>query len=124
MQTDSNFSKCKIFQNWTDAQSQVMLGKMHTLRIGLKKICIIYTSKGFFAIEDACPHKLVRLSQGKLCDDSTVECYWHQYRFSLATGEECAGKNIRPVKTYKMSEEEEGIYLHLPQEIEKDPFSF
>ncbi len=124
MQEDNNFSKHKIFESWADAKNRVTLDKMHTLRIGLKKICITHTSQGFFAIEDACPHKLVKLSQGKLCDDITIECYWHQYRFNLKTGEEITGKNIRPVKTFKMSEDEDGIYLHLPQEIEKDPFSF
>lgn len=124
MQEESNFSIHKIFENWTDAQSKLALGKMCSLRIGLKKVCITHTTKGFFAMEDACPHKLVKLSQGKLCDDSSVECYWHQYRFSLETGEELTGKNIRPVKIFKISEEKDGIYVHLPEEVEKDPFSF
>jgi 3-phenylpropionate/trans-cinnamate dioxygenase ferredoxin subunit len=124
MQENVNFQKYKIFDSWEDAQKQVKHRQMYAHRIGFKKILIANTSEGFFALEDACPHKLVKLSRGLLLNDLEVECYWHKYRFNLKTGEECTEKNIRPVKTYQLSEEENGIYLHLPEETEQDPFSF
>ncbi|NJL12147.1 MAG: Rieske 2Fe-2S domain-containing protein [Microscillaceae bacterium] len=115
----------KVFDSWAEAETQVPTGSLVSRWVGGLRLALARTEEGFFAFEDACPHKLVRLSQGKLCAPAQVECYWHQYRFDLHTGEECTGKNIRPLKVYPLQAQGEGIFVALPPAPEeKDPFSF
>ncbi len=125
MQEVENFKKYKLFESWAAASRELKPGAMLSKYCGLKKVLVLRISEGFFAMEDACPHKLVKLSKGELIDELEIECYWHKYRFNVKTGEECTGKNIRPVKTYSWSEEEDGIYLQIPEDAtQDDPFSF
>ncbi|NJO00670.1 MAG: Rieske 2Fe-2S domain-containing protein [Bacteroidia bacterium] len=114
----------KIFESEAVAHQKLPLHQAYPLRIGLKKICLIRTPAAIFALEDACPHKLIALSEGKVNDDSTITCSWHQYCFRLHDGEETTGKNIRPVKTYPLKIEEDGVHIGLPKESYRDPFSF
>ena len=51
-----------------------------------QKICIFKSQSGdFVALEDACPHRKLPLSQGRIKGD-TVECGYHGLTF------DCSGK--------------------------------
>lgn len=103
---------------------EVPLYTAKSLYLGLKKICLLHTERGLYALEDACPHKLIKLSKGKITADNTIICPWHEYTFDICTGQEVTGKNIRPAKTYTLQEREDGMYVGIPEEPERDEFSF
>lgn len=114
----------KIFETMEEACKAVALQSTFAFRIGMKKICLARTEEGLFAFEDACPHKLARLSQGRLTPNHAIVCYWHYYVFDIRTGQEITGKNIRSLKTYPLKEEIDGLYIGLPAEAPRDEFSF
>jgi nitrite reductase/ring-hydroxylating ferredoxin subunit len=47
---------------------------------------IFSLSRGLVAVQSFCPHMEGPLFQGTLCGE-TLTCPWHEWRFSLATGE-------------------------------------
>lgn len=114
----------KIFDSLAHAQQMIPVKKMQTIRKGLKKIVLVHNSRGLFALEDACPHKLVPLSQGQLNEREEIVCFWHQYTFEPSTGEEVTGKNIRPCKLMPLLEKSDGLYLGIPEMPPQDDFSF
>ena len=71
----------KIFDSLNQAKEQIPKPGMYTLRKGLKKIVLVHNHNGLFALEDACPHKLVPLSKGSFNDQEEIVCFWHQYTF-------------------------------------------
>lgn len=115
----------KIFESKEEALKLILLNKTRSLRIGLKKVCIAHTKDGLFATEDACPHKMIKLTAGHIIPNTNeIECSWHQYTFDLCTGKETTGKVIRDLKIYPLKETEEGLFVGIQEEPEKDPFSF
>ena len=123
--TSDNTQWYKIFDTEQDAYASVPVNSFYTLRFGFTKVCIIHLKKGLFAIEDACPHKLIPLSKGCINEQDQIVCMSHQYTFDLKTGEEMTGKNIRNVKTFPLEVRDDGIYLGLPVKTSpKDDFSY
>lgn len=115
----------KIFESLEEATESVPLNTLSSIRIDIRKICISHTLKGFSAMEDACPHKLVPLSKGYINELNEIVCMWHKYCFDAQTGYEMTGKNIRPVRTYPIEEREDGLYVGLPTRVQKvDEFSY
>lgn len=117
--------KHKIFESLEEAKNQIPLNMIYSLRIDFRNICIVRNEIGFFALEDACPHKLIKLSKGNLNKLNQIECTWHGYTFDVETGKEMTGKNIRNVKTFELEANEEGYFILLPKEEEtRDEFSY
>jgi nitrite reductase/ring-hydroxylating ferredoxin subunit len=115
----------KIFESVEEAIQQIPLNTLYSLRIDIRKICITHTSRGFSAMEDACPHKLIPLSKGYVNEHNEVVCVWHKYCFDTATGYEMTDKNIRPVKVYPLEVREDGLFIALPTRPQKtDDFSY
>jgi nitrite reductase/ring-hydroxylating ferredoxin subunit len=114
----------KLYDSEAIAKAQISLNDFATFRLGFKKICIAHTEAGLFALEDACPHKMVALSKGKINNQGQIMCFWHQYTFDPQTGKEMTGKVIRNAKTYPLDAREDGLYVQLPNEKPKDEFSF
>lgn len=67
------------------------------------QIGLYRTSKGLFAIDNACPHYEAQLHQGELSEDA-VRCPWHRWRFSLIDGRCDTGATFN-IKTYPVKEE-------------------
>ncbi len=114
----------KIFDSLDQAEQKISLDHIHPIRLGLQKICLVRTAQEWFAIEDACPHKLIPLSKGELNAQNQIVCVWHQYCFDLSSGEEQTGKNIRPLKYFPLEVRSDGLYLGLPPKTPRDEFSF
>lgn len=114
----------KLADSWQAVKQSYPEGSLNGLRFGLHKVCLAHSEGQIIALEDACPHKMIKLSKGKL-SNNTVTCPWHQYCFDLKSGEELTGKNIRHLKHYPLLSRADGIYVGLPQKrAEDDEFSF
>ena len=70
------------------AWSDEVTGELKQIRVLGEKICIFRTSGGeVIALEDACPHRKLPLSKGRIRDDN-VECGYHGLTF------DCAGQCV------------------------------
>jgi nitrite reductase (NADH) small subunit/3-phenylpropionate/trans-cinnamate dioxygenase ferredoxin subunit len=77
------------------------------------QVAIFYTGSRYVAITDACPHMGASLADGKLIDETTLECHWHHWKYDLRTGQ----SPVRPwacVKVYEVRVEGQDVYLKRP----------
>jgi phenylpropionate dioxygenase-like ring-hydroxylating dioxygenase large terminal subunit len=76
-----------------------------------------------FALRDICPHRGVPLSAGRICQDQTVECAYHGWRFStdgtcrsipsLVEGQDIEPARIR-VRNYPLREQDGLLWIYMP----------
>jgi nitrite reductase (NADH) small subunit len=68
------------------AVDDVPVGEGRAATVEGRRIAVFNTGLGWFALDDACPHRGGPLSDGILAD-SCVSCPLHERRFDLRTGE-------------------------------------
>ncbi len=86
--------------------------KLYSLRaIDLegKKVVLARNDKGYYAVDDRCPHAGYPLSHGKCMEDGTLMCIYHRYRFDLETGQ--SGGDY--VQTHPVRVNDKGIFIGL-----------
>lgn len=47
------------------------------------------------SFREICPHMGGPLGEGRICEDGTIECPWHGYRYDLDTGELRHNPNVK-----------------------------
>jgi nitrite reductase/ring-hydroxylating ferredoxin subunit len=75
----------------------------------------------YWAIEDACPHRMGPLSEGTLettARGTFVICPFHGWQFNLESGA-CATVRGKRVRTYPVREDATGVYVELPDEADE-----
>ena len=82
------------------------------ITIAGKKICIISDGKNIHACTALCPHAGGTLAKGYVDALGNIVCPVHHYRFSLSNGRNTSGEGYH-LKTYKVEEREDGIYIGL-----------
>ncbi len=69
---------------------QVEEGQMRAVSVGDERLVVIRTSKGVFALDNACPHEGYGLATGDLAIDESGEpiitCQWHNWKFNATDG--------------------------------------
>jgi nitrite reductase [NAD(P)H] small subunit len=70
---------------WVCTIDDVPLGEGRAVTVGSRRIAVFNTPTGWFALDDACPHRGGPLSDG-LVADRCVTCPLHERRFELETG--------------------------------------
>ena len=68
----------------------VPVGEGRVATVGSRRVAVFNTGSGWYALDDACPHRGGPLSDGLLAD-SCVGCPLHERRFQLGTGEPLDG---------------------------------
>lgn len=87
------------------------LGRAKAISAGDKKIAVFHTAKGFFALDNTCPHRGGPLAEGDIIKDEII-CPWHLWGFDLASGL-CAGNPDIFVATHEVRIEGERILVKL-----------
>ena len=83
------------------------------------KVCVARVGDQVFAISDICSHAEANLSEGEY-KGYVIECWLHGAEFDLRTGEAITLPAVAPVKTYKVSRDENVVSISAPnQESEK-----
>ncbi len=108
-----NITWYKIFDSLEEANLKISLQKTILLRAGKHEICLGRTEKGFFAVQNHCPHQHESLHQGWLNTLDEIICPLHFYRFNLRNGQEMTGKNCPDLFIYPLKITEEGLFLGL-----------
>ncbi len=65
--------------------SELPLGRCKLIEVRGRKIVVYHIESGFFATDNACPHRGGPLAEGDLIGDEIV-CPWHLWSFNVATG--------------------------------------
>ncbi|MFP5579458.1 MAG: Rieske (2Fe-2S) protein [Acidimicrobiia bacterium] len=60
-------------------------GSMKLVKVNGRRVCLIRTAEGVFALDQACPHEGYGLTTGQL-DGNTVTCAWHNWKFRVSDG--------------------------------------
>jgi len=103
-------SKIRIFASRDDAYKALSLNVPRKVIIADQKVCMVRTSKGIFALKDACPHQRASLSDGKINAFNEIICPLHEYRFNLINGRE-ANQQSGDADTYQVEIKDNGIFL-------------
>ncbi len=77
----------------TDAPRPTVVGTIDELAVGAMRmvtveghrVCLVRTSEGVFALDQACPHEGYGLTTGQL-DGDVVTCAWHNWKFRVSDG--------------------------------------
>ena len=64
---------------------QLPVGSMRLVRVADRRLCLVRTSEGVFALDHACPHEGYGLTQGTLAGD-LLTCAWHNWKFRVSDG--------------------------------------
>lgn len=100
----------KLFDSIDAINAQVAVGKVTTVNVGRKKICLAHTADGFFAVNDKCPHNGASLGNGYCTAEGSVVCPVHRYHFDLRTGRAKSGLGDF-VQTYPIEVRDDGVYI-------------
>lgn len=100
----------KIFSSKEEAEEKIPVAGMVKVDAGGKMICLARTEKGFFAIDDECPHMSDSLSRGKINQQHQVICPWHNYAFSLIDGKE-GNERCGAVECHEIRIDKNGLLL-------------
>ncbi len=61
------------------------LGGMLLARVDGRRLCVVRTSSGVHALDNACPHEGYGLTTGQL-DGEVLTCAWHNWKFRVSDG--------------------------------------
>jgi nitrite reductase/ring-hydroxylating ferredoxin subunit len=61
------------------------LGSLRLVRAGDRRLCLVRTGDGVYALDHACPHEGYGLTQGTL-DGNLLTCAWHNWKFRVDDG--------------------------------------
>ncbi len=64
---------------------------MRMVRADGRRLCLVRTSDGVFALDHACPHEGYGLTQGTL-DGNLLTCAWHNWKFRVDDGPACSAR--------------------------------
>ena len=106
----------KLFDSVSAANMQVAAGKVTTLHVGRKKICLAHTAEGFFAVNDKCPHNGASLGNGYCTSEGSVVCPVHRYRFDLKTGRAKSGLGDF-VQPYPIKVRDDGVFIGFEETV-------
>lgn len=88
-----------------------------SVRVGLVEIGVFKADGGFLAIENACPHAGIPLSQGDV-KDCIVTCLAHGFQYDLRTGFAADGADGFPIPRFAVIEQ--GGSLWIEAELDED----
>ena len=94
---------------------------MKMVRVDGHRICLVRTSEGVFALDQACPHEGYGLTTGDL-DGDLITCAWHNWKFRVSDGACVLGEE--DVRTHPVTVHSDGtltIELTEPDPAELRP---
>jgi len=94
---------------------------MKMIKVDGHRICLVRTSDGIFALDQACPHEGYGLTTGEL-DGNLITCAWHNWKFRVTDGACVLGEEN--VRTYPVDVADDGtlsVAFSLPDPSELRP---
>ena len=95
------------------------VGRITTVQVDHYTVCLTRTEEGYGAINNRCPHQGGPLGDGFL-QDGYVVCPWHAWEYNPCTGTPPPGYDDEAVAAYAVEEQEDGVYVGVPQ-VQHEP---
>ncbi len=87
------------------------VGRTKLVVVNEQRLALCHTGAGFFALDNACPHRGGPLAEGDIIGNELV-CPWHLWGFDVATGT-CGGNLELSVGTHEVRIEGDRILVRL-----------
>ena len=100
----------KIFETEKSLENYIQLNTFILFELKGEKICITRTEKGFYAVQDKCPHNGASLSKGFCSKNNEIVCPLHRYSFDLESGKATSG-GAYTLNTYPINVKNDGVYI-------------
>ena len=100
----------KLFDSIEAANNRLAVGRVTTMDVNGKRICLAHNEEGFFAVNDRCPHNGASLGNGFCTKEGSVVCPLHRYHFDLRTGRARSGLGDA-VRVYPIEVREDGVFI-------------
>ena len=81
------------------------VGSMRMIRLGGRRLVLVRTSTGVYALDQNCPHEGYGLTQGDLSGD-VLTCAWHNWKFDVTSGSCVLGEE--DVQTHDVAVDDDG----------------
>ena len=81
------------------------IGAMKLVKVDGRRLCVIHTSTGIHALDNACPHEGYGLTTGDL-DGELLTCAWHNWKFRVSDGHCVLGEE--DVRTHAVDVADDG----------------
>lgn len=94
-------------------------GRVKTVTANHQSICLTHFQGKFSALDNRCPHQGGPLGEGSI-ENGMLRCPWHGWDFHPCTGLPPGGFDDG-VKTFKVKEEESGVFVAIESEKEHIP---
>jgi len=94
---------------------------MKMVKVDGHRLCLVRTSEGVFALDQACPHEGYGLTTGEL-DGDLITCAWHNWKFRVNDGVCVLGEE--DVRTHPVHVADDGtlsVEFHEPDPAELRP---
>ena len=100
--------------------AELPVGRAKSVVVGNRKIALFRTSSGFFASDNACPHRGGPLGDGDLFGEEIV-CPWHLWGFDVRSGV-CTGNAQVRLTKHEVKTEGDRILVKLNPVVEQSDF--
>lgn len=92
--------------------ADIPAGECRAAEVDGEHIVVINIDGGFYALNNICTHQFAFMSEGCV-DGEYIECPMHQGRFHIPTGAAQGTPVTRPLKTYPVKIEGDGVFVQL-----------
>ncbi len=97
-----------------DKKEELPEGRVKTVTVGHKGLCLTHFEGKFSALDNKCPHQRGPLGEGSI-ENGILRCPWHGWDFHPCTGKSPGGYDDG-VETFEVKEENGAIYVALEEE--------
>lgn len=81
------------------------IGALKLVKVDGRRLCVVHTSSGIHALDNACPHEGYGLTTGEL-DGELLTCAWHNWKFRVSDGHCVLGEE--DVRTHAVDVADDG----------------
>ena len=89
---------------------EIPAGTMKCFDIAGNDVLVCHTGGTFYAVKNLCTHAESKLDGGRV-RANWISCPAHGARFDLATGKSLGGVGYRPIATYPLKLDGDGIFV-------------
>ena len=90
-------------------------GKMRCVEVRGRDVLICHLDEGFFAVENLCSHADAKMSEGRLRGHKVL-CPLHGAAFDVRDGSVLRPPAMRPIRSYPVRVEDEGVWVGFEDE--------
>jgi 3-phenylpropionate/trans-cinnamate dioxygenase ferredoxin subunit len=96
-----------------DGVPELKEGERRLINIDGNRIILLRLDDGFYAIDEKCTHENVSLNDGTI-NNGEIECSKHGARFDIKSGDVRSFPAVQPLRTYRISHENNNLVIYLP----------